>query len=265
MGIYKEKQLAKWTMIDDPVSMDQSYRIALTPGWNGSYGTQEGQIYGIGYEAWSAISVFLRELFGGYVTAASDSFSFQRWTQAGPYATTDALEAIFYREFNETNCRDNDQLTCAIGKVAAAMSKTIRDTAFTGDVNPQPGGSVVVNTTAGHTKITVSFVSVHWEWLVLPVSAWVLGALFCISSAWSTYEAQIQTWMNSTLPLALPRLTGSENRSIGIASGQASDSSDARYYRLPCSDSSLKEYVRSAKRLQAKLERNIGSETEDNQ
>jgi hypothetical protein len=267
MGVYKEKPLATWTVVDNSVSVDQKYRITLTPAWNESYGMQEGQIYGIGYEAWSAITVFLEELFGGYIIAASDSFSFQRSTQRGTYATTEALEAIFYQKLNETNCQVNDLLTCALGRVAAAMSKTIMDTVFTSDVDSQPGGFAVVNTTAGHTKIVVSFVSVRWEWLVLPVAVWALGALFCISSAWSTHEAQIQTWMNSILPLALPRLTGSENRSIpesGIASGQSPDSSDGgRYYRLPCSDTSLKKHVQRAKRVQAKLETNIGSETED--
>ncbi|KAF7585781.1 hypothetical protein BBP40_010134 [Aspergillus hancockii] len=258
MGVYQETQLAEWTVMNTTVSTKLNHRIAFTPSWNESYGMQEGQLYGIGYEAWSSITLFLEELFGGYVAAASDSFSFQRSGRVGLYATIDALAAIFYNNFTDTNCQDNDQLTCALSYVAAAMSKTIRDSAITDNVNFQLRDGSVANTTAGRTRTIASYVVIRWGWLVLPIVVWVLGTLSCIGSAWSTYEAQIQTWMNSTLPLAFSHLVGSESSHVvetGVSSGQGPDSSDAdRYYSFLCYDKSLEGNVQRAKQTQVKLE-----------
>ncbi|KAJ5504971.1 hypothetical protein N7463_007845 [Penicillium fimorum] len=246
MGVYQEKQLAEWTVLN------ASYRVGFTPHWNECFGMENGHTFSIGFETFNAIRNFLISLFSGYVAAASDTFSFQQWSPGGQYATTDALEAIFYNDFTTTNCQDNDQLTCAMNNVTAAMSKTFRDSAFTNtnDIHYQPTSANEANITVGHTKISVSFVVIHWEWLVLPVLVWVLGALSCLGTAWRTHQAQIQTWMNSVLPIAF--LHQRPNNNFNVGSRGSDDAEEC--YRLVCHDGTMKEYTKRAKQIQAKLE-----------
>jgi hypothetical protein len=47
--------------------------------------------------------------------------------------------------------------------VAAAMSRILRNSAFTYSTSYQPVELTKANTTTGKTQIPVSFVDVHWE------------------------------------------------------------------------------------------------------
>ncbi|KAJ9299788.1 hypothetical protein DTO271G3_2672 [Paecilomyces variotii] len=269
LGVYKETKSAEWTAINiTNKEITEDLKFALTPNWNESYGMKQDQTFGMGYEAWSSINTFITELFQGKVEAASDTLGFNPTSEGRVYATTDALEAIFYNRFNESSCKDNDQLSCAISQVTAAMSKTVRDSAFTKNISYQPYGPITANTTVGHTKVVVSYVSVHWEWIILPAMVWAMGALFYISSVWSTHRAQVQTWMNSTLPLLSPYLTGSkevEGSGPGIPTVGGQESSSVRqYYTLACFDMSLKNYTQRAKYTQAKLEPSSSSQSSKN-
>jgi hypothetical protein len=216
----------------------------------------------------------VKEFFSVYALAFSDFFVFKpisESTYGASYATSDALEVIFFRNLTSSNCPDNNQLSCAIRDVASAMTKTIRDTAFTGNVSNEPprdyGTSTLAKkTTAGRTMVTATYISIHWRWLVLPVAVWVLGAVSCLCSAWCTHHAHIQTWMHSVLPLAIrlnekdtPNFEGQNCSDSGVedrvANGQNAETGDAgRYARLLCYDESLEQYVKRAKRTQARLE-----------
>lgn len=113
------------------------------------------------------------------------------------------------------------------------------------------------NTTTGHTQVVVSFAFVHWEWIILPTIVWALGALFCLSSAWSTYHAEVQTRMNNTLPLATHfvrrnnigavsdlEMLVDQGMGIGIAN---------QPHMLACANTSLREYTQRAKHIETKL------------
>ncbi|KAJ6125759.1 hypothetical protein N7523_003379 [Penicillium sp. IBT 18751x] len=284
MGVYQEEQLAEWADImtnygyggnNTPFSLPADvpagdYGFLLDPSWKETFGMKEDQFFTMTYEAMTAIRVFLADLFSGYALAQSDSFSFQRTDDnTGAYATGDALEAIFFNNVTQLGCLDNDQLTCAIKNVASAMSKTIRDSAFTGNVSYEPlleNGTFVKmttvgHTTVGHTLITVPYITIHWKLLALPVAVWMLGTLSCICSAWSTHRLHLQTWMNSVLPLAARPCgeehlnSGSQNCSVvknGV-SNNAETRDVERYQTLLCYNESLDEHVRRAKQTQAKL------------
>jgi hypothetical protein len=263
MGDYQETRLAEWPVLNNTVE-NLGYAYFFTPPWNESLGARENQTFGLGFEAWDSISVFLEFLFSGYVSAGSDVFNFQPSQSGGAYATADALEAVFYGNFSGTNCQDTDQLSCAMKNVAAAMSKTIRDSAFTYSTNYQPINSTEANTTTGKTQISVSFVDVHWEWLALPVIVWVLGALSCVCTAWMTRQAQIQTWMNSVLPFIFLHLdrdnivdfqgSGNESSEPQIMGEQSRNESDSKGYSLVGRDDSLEACLRTAKKTQARLQ-----------
>lgn len=223
MGVYQEERLEKWTDINR--TLDGDYALTLKPDLQESFAMNETQIFGIGWEAMRAIESFVTDLFNGYVVAGSDHFSFERSGDGvGTYAATDTLEAIFYKNLTNSNCPENDQLSCAIKNVASAMSKTIRHGAFTGNVSYEPLSSsqFTRGTTAGRTMVAITYVVIHWRWLVLPVAVWFLGALSCLCSAWCTHRVHIQTWMSSSLPLAIrpirspPNLRGQDYDDVKI-------------------------------------------------
>ncbi|KAJ6031575.1 hypothetical protein N7540_002307 [Penicillium herquei] len=183
MGVYEEKYLAEWPALDDTTTTF-SYTYSFQPPWNESLGVKGSQNFGLAFEVWDSLWSFFESLFAGYVVAGSDHFAFMS---------------------SRKICQDADQLTCAIKNVAAAMSKTMRDSAFTYSSAYQP--TVTTNSTSivGRTLITVSFVEVHWEWLTLPIIVWLLGTISCFSTAWMTHRSHVKAWMNQILPLVFLR------------------------------------------------------------
>ncbi|KAJ5726076.1 uncharacterized protein N7483_007433 [Penicillium malachiteum] len=190
------------------VATDFTYD-SLQPPWNETLGIKGSQTFGVGREAWDSLWTFFNSIFAGYVMAGSDDLGFMASSSGGTYAIMDSLEAIFYGNFTGKICQDADQLSCAIKNVAAAMSKTIRDSAFTYSAEYQPyaDNGLGTNSTSivGRTLITASFVEVHWEWLTLPIIVWVLGALSCFCTAWMTHKSHMKAWMNQIFPLVFLR------------------------------------------------------------
>ncbi|KAJ5910895.1 uncharacterized protein N7473_000198 [Penicillium subrubescens] len=135
MGVYHEKQLAEGADVNS--TSDDIYHFSLKPSWNETFGTKKDDTFGMTFEAKKALSGFVDNLFSGF--AHADSFVFRRkFGVEGIYATSDALQAIFYNNLTNSNCPVNDQLTCAMQNIASAVSKTIRDTAFTANISYEP-------------------------------------------------------------------------------------------------------------------------------
>jgi hypothetical protein len=113
-GEYRETTFAEWAEWQSANgSLAVDFQIVLNPPWNETLGLETAnQTFGIGYEAWSAMSSFLSTIFTGSVNAASGNFDFS--VASGSYATSDVLEAIFYGDFNATIATCTDQLSCAI-------------------------------------------------------------------------------------------------------------------------------------------------------
>ncbi|OJJ42091.1 hypothetical protein ASPZODRAFT_105830 [Penicilliopsis zonata CBS 506.65] len=203
-GVYQETLLADWATVNTTAPMDAGYsdfRVAFSPGWKNSSGlglNSPGELFALGFEAWDSMIVFFEALFEGFVSAGSDVFEFEP-SGADSYATTDALEAIFYGNFS-SSCAVDDQLTCAMENVATAISKTIRDSAFTSGEESDVATTVNTNITMGHTMTTVSFVAVHWQWLLLPLFVWLLATVSWIGAVWKS-GPQIPVWKNDILPL----------------------------------------------------------------
>ncbi|KAJ6171363.1 hypothetical protein N7470_000430 [Penicillium chermesinum] len=82
MGKYQETRLAEWPVLNNTVE-HLSYAYTFTPPWNESLGAKENQTFGLGFEAWNSISVFLEFLFAGYISAGSDAFNFQPLQSGG--------------------------------------------------------------------------------------------------------------------------------------------------------------------------------------
>ncbi|KAJ5512192.1 hypothetical protein N7463_001744 [Penicillium fimorum] len=78
-----------------------------------------------------------------------------------------------------------------MANVAGAMSNTIRDT---------PSSFNLASTT-GQAMTSMTHVSIHWQWIILPVLVWLLGFVTLSGAIWKTGKATIPTWKNDTIPL----------------------------------------------------------------
>ncbi|KAL2797288.1 hypothetical protein BJX66DRAFT_335191 [Aspergillus keveii] len=167
-GEYAETKLAEWAEWQSANgSLAVNYQVVLTPPWNDSLG--------------------LTPPTKRLVLAAE-----------GSYATSDVLEAIFYGDFNTTMPSCTDQLSCAVSNVAAAMAKTLRDTAFTNSGSSSGADQSLVK---GQTMVTVPFVQIHWEWLALPLLVWILTCLVWLAAMVKTRRGRIYKGANNPLPL----------------------------------------------------------------
>lgn len=257
LSIYQESQIAKWT-----ANGTGQAGITITPllsSDTGQYFPELNQTFGLGEQVWAAISYYINNVFAGQVRAGSDNFEFV--PAAITYAAADTLEAIFYGSFTEAGCTADDPLTCAMGKVAAAMTKTIRDDAFSTAVGYDQEADVHSQPAVGHTHVTVSFVEIRWVWLALPVVVWLLGAVTCVGAAWKSYRAGTRPWMTSPLPLVLmANRWQDQNGHVdenGVEMASLENSSpdqDPEVHACMEQESSLEDYEQRARQISAKLD-----------
>ena len=204
LGVYQETILAEWTVLNNTLSTVSS--DFLTPKWNNSSGlglTSTSELFGFGANSWNAIIMFFENIFAGNITVGvPDIFeilaSIDGRTTLGAYAAMDTLEALFYSNFS-SSCDKGDQLTCAMDNVAAAMSKTIRDTAFSIGAKDDVNHTINTNITTGYTMTTASFVAVRWEWLILPLLVWLLVTVSWMGAA--LRSRNIPALKNDLMPL----------------------------------------------------------------
>ncbi|OOF90313.1 hypothetical protein ASPCADRAFT_510937 [Aspergillus carbonarius ITEM 5010] len=241
LSIYQESQIAKWT-----ANGTGQAGITITPLLSSDtdhFSSELNQMFGLGEQ----------------VRAGSDLFEFV--PVAITYAAADTLEAIFYGNFTETGCTADDPLTCAMGNVAAAMTKTIRDDAFSTAVGYDQETDVHSQPAVGHTHVTVSFVEIRWVWLALPVAVWLLGAVTCVGAAWKSYRAGTRPWMTSPLPLVLmakrwqDRNGHVDENGVEMASLEnSSPDQDPEAHACMEQESSLEDYEQRARQISAKLD-----------
>lgn len=204
-SIYQDTTLDSWSDItwtyfkdvqaEVPETDDQIYWTFVVPA-----GKQKDE-YFIGRTGYMAMQWGLFSYFNGTVSAIGDGLSF---SQPGTI-TSDILQTLLIQNF--ANCpTPDDRLSCLMSNVAAAMSKTLRDSAVskaaeTGFNASSLNAQNSANMTVGQTFISVVFVRVRWRWISLPVLVWVLTALTWISTAFLTRKANLQKWGNDILPL----------------------------------------------------------------
>ncbi|KAI3012572.1 hypothetical protein CBS147346_313 [Aspergillus niger] len=203
---YSEETLAIWTQ-SNFVTVDNANVTAgntLTPPgtWVADYGVpvnqsspqnNSAQSYVLGFNAGKTIETFFQAIFSGQ---SSRSVLHTVFTPTfNNYAASDTLEALGWG--NITGCSDllADRLPCAMGNVAAAMTKTLRDSAYIADPRSTSGWAV------GNAMMPAVYIAVHWQWVVLPLVVWVAGATLVGGTLWKTQRARAPAWRNDTLPL----------------------------------------------------------------
>ncbi|KAM0263726.1 hypothetical protein ACHAQJ_001040 [Trichoderma viride] len=192
-SIYNESTPIYWFELANTTADSNSvWNVTINPPWGPDLGVQEGQSFGISFEALDALSAYISTIFSGNVRILSDDQDFDAWS-------ADILQAIYYGDF--ANC-DNplDKVGCAVNNVAKAMSKSFWDTPY---INYGIDGAHMA---IGETFVSLTFVQIRWWWLAFPVAIWVLSVVTLLGTVWKTRRAQVQTWRNSQLPLVFLHL-----------------------------------------------------------
>ncbi|GES64543.1 hypothetical protein AAWM_03962 [Aspergillus terreus] len=211
---YSEETLAVWTQTN--VSTNRiiipgnlfipDYWATLTPpdSWVTNYGApanrsspqdNSAQPFVLGIQAAYTIVTFLQDILSGQSIRGAIHTVFSPAAAYSRYASQDTVQAL--GTGNITGCSNllAERLPCAMENVAAAMTKTLRDSAYIADAISTSDWAM------GRAMIPAVYVTVHWQWMVLPLLVWVVGATLVGGTLWKTRRARVPAWRNNPLPL----------------------------------------------------------------
>jgi len=106
---------------------------------------------------------------------------------------------IFNANYTASECGsvNNDTFSCAMGGIARAITKTMRNSGVV------TGGTGIGRAfiAEGYAASVATFVRIQWYWLMLPAAVWILGV-----TTWSTVVIQtgrlsLPAWRDDPLPL----------------------------------------------------------------
>ncbi|KAJ5197487.1 hypothetical protein N7449_007966 [Penicillium cf. viridicatum] len=187
-GVYHQETLgiSKNGSFDN--SLHKHYR--MHPPWGPEMGVEPNKEFVIKRNSLAAIQYFFQNFFAGRARLDLFGVTFSPDSTQYKYATADLMQFITLA--NVTGCAVGtiNKMHCAMDNVAEAMSKAIRDNASPSNV-----------TTAGQAMSARTHISIHWQWIILPVLVWLLGLVTLLGTIWKTRTARIPTWKNETMPL----------------------------------------------------------------
>lgn len=234
---YSDETLATWTnpWIQLPSSASAGWYLTPPASWwpssslpnntNTQYSPESSFVFEA--NAITSIDAFLRSIFSGQTSRSMMDLVFAPASTAvygglSLYAGSDVLQTLGMG--NITGCSDilADRLSCAMSNVAAAMTKTMRDSAYIAD----PATAAMAS---GSALVGVVYIAVHWQWLVLPLVVWALGATLVVGALVKTRRTGVPGWRNDTLPLLFLYRTANEQEETALLLGR--DPVTARLYR----------------------------------
>ncbi|OQE05038.1 hypothetical protein PENVUL_c027G05686 [Penicillium vulpinum] len=189
-GVYNEETLGVWT--NRSINHDFSSGYYLRPPWGIEMGMERNTSFMVGYQSIEMLLNFFVELFAGHANLRAHSGILFAPHEKAIYASTDLVQAVSY--FNITGCtvKTAERLRCVMENVALAMSKTFRD---------NPSVSSPLPYTEGQALTNITYVSVHWQWIILPALVCLLGLTTLLGTIWKTRKAMVPTWKNDAIPL----------------------------------------------------------------
>lgn len=121
----------------------------------------------------------------------------------------DALQAVFYADFNGTSCpTPDDNVACAFRALGAALTKSVRDLAVLRN------GTAAPYVAEGRVNATGTFIRVEWPWMALPVVVWLLSLVTVLVAMWKSRNVPL--WRDSALPLVLLYGENAETAGRGV-------------------------------------------------
>lgn len=142
------------------------------------------------------------------------------------YAAPDFIQVMAIGNITGCDVGSMDKLQCAMENVAAAVTKSFRDSVFIADSDPVSASMAV-----GRAMASVSYVEVRWQWIVLPGLVWVLGAVTLVGSMWKSRGVRAPKWRNDPVPL-LFLFRGRGEDAVGVAEREVEEKAEGLRVRL---------------------------------
>ncbi|GFF85998.1 hypothetical protein IFM60648_07555 [Aspergillus lentulus] len=221
-NIYSEDVLATWVQ-----SNLIAVRRIFKPNWGPELGASPAQNFSVHVTAGSAIDYFLKTTFNGGFD--EDAFASYYAPSRMDYAGSDVIEAL--ATGNVSGCSHDavDKFNCSMHNVAAAISKSFRDSAYI-SAGSDPDKAQMA---AGRVMRTMTYVAVQWQWIVLPVLVWLLGVVTLVGTVWKTRRAGAPKWRNDPLPLLF---LYREEKNDGVSNRDINQRADSLKVKLHESD-----------------------------
>jgi hypothetical protein len=203
-GEYSETILDTSTELRDPYSAPNP--IVISPPWD------RDKNFTI-HPEWIESLPFYSDPLGGQlkgIVHTTDSNMAIRVVDLPPPGSfsreNDALQAVFYANFNGTTCpTPDDNVACAFRALGAALTKSVRDLAVLRN------GTAAPYAAEGQVNAMGTFIRVEWPWMALPVAIWILSLVTVLVAMWKSRNVPL--WRDSALPLVL--LYGENAESAG--------------------------------------------------
>lgn len=144
-----------------------------------------------------AIQEFSRDLLDGYVAVDpwGPQYGAKEYAQ---YAAVDAVQALSRSEIIGCTHQTTEKLRCAMENIALALSKTFRDTVLPlSSLNSTQGNS----TATGQALSNMTYVSVRWQWAILPALVWLSGLITLLGTMLKNRKVNVPKWKNDIMPL----------------------------------------------------------------
>lgn len=226
-GEYSETVLDTFTTLDEPYSYPNP--ITLTPPWEQQTadGNSPPQTFTIHPEWLESVLSTLSDPLGGQLMGrvhTTDSNMAIRVVDLPPPGSfsrdNDALQAVFYANFNETTCpTPDDNVACAFRALGAALTKSVRDLAVVRN------GTAPPYVAEGRVHVMGTFIRVEWPWLALPVAVWGLSVVTVLAAMWKSRKVPL--WRDSALPLVLLYGENAERAGRGVEEAALSARAEA--------------------------------------
>jgi hypothetical protein len=188
-GLYYEETLAISNNGSFPPGREAD-DYSLYPPWGPEMGVEENKEFVIAKRSLKAIRLFFQSFFSG--EAQLNPQGFMPDSNSSIYANQDLIQLLTLANITDCSGGMAKKMHCAMDNVAAAMTKAIRDT---------PSRANLSTIATGHAMTSMTHVSIHWQWIVLPILVWLLGLVTLLGTIWKTRKAMVPTWKNETMPL----------------------------------------------------------------
>jgi hypothetical protein len=165
--------------------------VTIVPPSTLDSGIAPGERFTMSYDAFSSLRNGITLRFANGVI---------KWTNGHHQSTSDLTDAFY--KMDNPRCEDhpdggaNNSLICGVQRVAAAMTKAIRQSAW--DFNSTSGAADMA---PGVTSVPVTRIKISWGWLALPVLLWLVGVFVLIDTAWKTRKTGTPVWKAEALPV----------------------------------------------------------------
>lgn len=235
-NIYNETTIAtwetSWATWDQDLNISDSELQKIPAGmyFNPPWGLEQGITPNTSFMfsdlAASSLDTFFQDLFTGVWFMRSMYSSSFIPSSLNMYAAPDFIQAMAIGNITGCDVGSMDKLQCAMENVAAAVTKSFRDSVFIADSDPVRASMAV-----GRAMASVIYVEVRWQWIVLPGLVWVLGAVTLVGSMWKSRGVRAPKWRNDPVPL-LFLFRGRGEDAVGVAEREVEEKAEGLRVRL---------------------------------